>query len=115
LFCGISFQSYGLWGLFAFLSLTVATYSGFFIHFIPVTETKALKIIIVRWAVNYAVFFFVAILLGMPHEMEKWIYHKDIYNYGISYFLILGVFELCGFYQARWIEEWNISKMANQQ
>lgn len=106
LFCAGVWDYYGSWGFFAFISLTIATYSGFFIN---TSETRVLLNIALRWCVNYVAFLLVAVVLGMPQEVAEWIHHKEIYNYGISFFLILGLFELTGFYRAKWIEQLNIS------
>ena len=111
IFCAGVWDYYGDWGFFAFISLTVATYAGFFINS---SETRVLINIVLRWCVNYAVFLLVAVVLGMPQEVAEWMRHKEIYNYGISFFFILGVFELAGFYRAKWIEQLSIAKQTSR-
>ena len=111
LFCSGVWDYYGSWGFFAFISLTIATYAGFFIN---AAEARVLINIVLRWCVNYVTFLLVAIVLGMPQEVAEWIHHKEIYNCGISFFFIIGVFELTGFYRAKWIERLSLAKKISQ-
>jgi hypothetical protein len=98
---------YGFWGFFIFCSLALVTYIGFVLR---ITEPKRIAQLLVRWGVNFVIFIFLAIVFGMPKGVDKWHNSKYIYAYGAIYFIALGIFELIGFYQAKWIAKINIEK-----
>jgi hypothetical protein len=101
LFC-LGAHQYGWWGVFTFISLTVATFTSFFLR---LYDRTTLIDVIARGAVSYFFYLFWAIVLGMPQSVEEWVHHASILWYGFLYFFILGAIELSGFYQSEFIRQ----------
>jgi len=107
LFC-LGAYTYGWWGVFTFISLTIATYTSFFLR---LYDRTTLIDVIVRGAVSYFFYLFWAIVLGMPQSVEEWIHHASILWYGFLYFFMLGAVELSGFYQSKFIRQLKFGEM----
>jgi len=104
-------QTYGFWGLAVFCGLTMTTYIGFLLR---ITSPKRLTQLFVRWGLNFVIFIFFAIIFDMPKGVDKWHYSNDVIAYGVLYFTSLGLVEIMGFYQLKWIEKIDIEKIIQQ-
>jgi len=97
---------YGWLGVFLFAGLTVTTYLGFFLR---ITKPKVINQLVIRWAVNFAVYFFLVMALKMPSQMGSWPDARNIYSLGAHYFIISALVEWTGFYHAGWIDRLPVS------
>jgi hypothetical protein len=91
----------GAWGILTFAGLTMATYLGFLLHM-----TRGLEILRLgfRWLLSFILFVALAGITRMPEAVESWSDTSRVYAFGFHYFLILGVLEWIGIYQAPWID-----------
>jgi hypothetical protein len=94
-------------GVFMFAGLTMATYLGFFLH---ITKPRIVNQLVIRWAVNFAIYMLLVIVLKMPEDIGHWPDARNIYPLGAQYFIGSALVELTGFYHAGWIDRLPISK-----
>ncbi len=88
----------GLSGVISFASLTGATYVGYLLRR---TSPDALAQLSMRWAMSFLAFMIIAVAARMPKTVNEWPDHERVLYFGMSYFLVLGLLELSGFYHAR--------------
>jgi len=100
MYIGFAFSMDGWAGILTFAGLTLITYVGFFLR---ITQGKLVAQLTVRWLVNFILFLLFCGITEMPDNVERWHNYNQAYDFGLYYFLSLGIVEASGFYQGKWI------------
>jgi len=88
----------GLLAVLTFAGLTVSTYLGYLLRR---TSPGAIGQLSMRWAMSFLIFMITASATRMSEEVGEWPDHERVLYFGMSYFLVLGLLELSGFYHSR--------------
>jgi hypothetical protein len=92
----------GVSGAFVFAGLTVSTYLGYLLRRI---SPDAVKQLILRWVMSFAVFLVSSAVTGMPGDFEEWTGSGRTPYFGMLYFTTLGLLELKGFYRMKKVQQ----------